>query len=1080
MKRTAVFQIRDVGVGAIGRYRRAAEEKDVTEIDDNYLYVSIVGLHGDQTDEEGNPKGNDNGDYFTWEDLLSVKANGPSRGKLTFQTWDGKPVHLNHDEAYSWGYIVSTFPISEEKAIYMLLALDKRKEPELCKAIQEGLVTAVSMGCTIQWSICGVCQHRSENDEDWCEHLKNYKGKRLPSTGKWVYEICKDVEGAEMSFIVKKMGSKWQNDLQADKGAEAKHIVANKKAEEDMQNISRDVTKMDNPEGAFKTQYGGGGGGGLNSGALAREAARTLAEEAGAPMPAFATAQPENYTSALKAHMAIEEGQLAGGDILRVAHSLKLIENQDDVTIKDARSLIAKKAAESFGVNAPEKVEAKKDNTKKAEDMPTPKKTETVRCHRCNAKVDKKDNYCTLCGARVMNRKALDQKVVEDGPEEKGDKVPEKKPEAPETLIESTKETETDPKAKMSDYKEVPTQKVAQLGDDVKEDLSDEAEAVADAVVPQEGEETPEIEEQGECPVKEKIEDAQEVVEDAKNELTNIGKDFAELLGKVDTDEVEDYGKRFVDTDEYDEALENGNNGYEAIDNFYDNLDVNPKEGFDIVLAKEKVKKYAKFKKGKRMGQMMTSIPTTGVNTPATPMAKQPTFGDKVMIPATKLNSKPNEVEEATVMQNQPADKTMKVQTEGGKVTDVDKDKVGAVSKTAGYQVDWLDMNDEENNPSREDSGYVVSQNGKPLLAIRLIDAFGKTEEGKRVASAETITNWEKFKSMEYQKKLEAVLKTDGIDGVLKCFPQSKDDIMIREGQEISQGEKETLPPTNSEIANIPQETEEAENAIVPDEVSDDLTEDKPVEDVEIMDTISDVLASFIATNDKFDIEAVIDEIRNISADETKLSEFKGKLEQKVNEKKAEVETGKDEETPETEMPIENDQTEMPETENELGEKKQAQRFELAKAIYNANTKFAKLQKVYEAEMNKNLELKKKLASADRQIKAYELKEVELVKKPKVKKVAQMCQAIGLEITENELMAMENDKFEAKQKEVSKIYAKFTETKKQEIDLSENVEEKRVAKQKGSMITMSLPKGEDSSVAKQGAVGFKFSSLHKK
>ncbi len=183
-------------------------------IEDGYFYNVTTGLHGDQFDTEpmsstyGQMKGNDNGDFFEWiDELLRMKESGPYQGYRTYTTWVDAPVHLNHDESYTCGFVADAIPNFDEKSIEMVMATDTSKEPNLCNDIQENRQTDVSMGCDLIWSICSHCGNICFDDADWCNCLIDFKGRIHPRTGRRVAEILKDITGVEMSHITVGVGA---------------------------------------------------------------------------------------------------------------------------------------------------------------------------------------------------------------------------------------------------------------------------------------------------------------------------------------------------------------------------------------------------------------------------------------------------------------------------------------------------------------------------------------------------------------------------------------------------------------------------------------------------------------------------------------------------------------------------------------------------------------------------------------------------------------------------------------------------------------------------------------------------------
>jgi len=193
-------------------------------LDRNYFYNVTTGLHGDQFDTDphspthGQMIGNDNGDYFEWvNELLALKESGPYQGSRTYATWVDAPLHLNHDEGYTCGFVADSIPNFNDKSIEMVMATEQAKEPALCIAIQNNEQTDVSMGCDLIWSICAHCNNVSFSDQDWCECLSDYKGRRHPRTGRHVCEILKDITGIELSHVTVGTG--------ADRGAKNQSVL---------------------------------------------------------------------------------------------------------------------------------------------------------------------------------------------------------------------------------------------------------------------------------------------------------------------------------------------------------------------------------------------------------------------------------------------------------------------------------------------------------------------------------------------------------------------------------------------------------------------------------------------------------------------------------------------------------------------------------------------------------------------------------------------------------------------------------------------------------------------------------------
>jgi hypothetical protein len=191
----------------------------IAQLNNDFAYYHVIGLHGDQMDKRGNYVGNDNGDFFWWRQTLLAKRDD---GMNAFETWRGGDVLENHDERANRGYIADVWPVFGNKSIDMLMATNRRLNPLLCRNIDTGKVKDVSMGTIVGHSYCSVkkChRHASKNDpniteQDWCHHLKYYKGQRDPDTGEHVYEDNRDIFGVECSWITIGAGADSEAKLQ--------------------------------------------------------------------------------------------------------------------------------------------------------------------------------------------------------------------------------------------------------------------------------------------------------------------------------------------------------------------------------------------------------------------------------------------------------------------------------------------------------------------------------------------------------------------------------------------------------------------------------------------------------------------------------------------------------------------------------------------------------------------------------------------------------------------------------------------------------------------------------------------------
>ena len=225
MYRYARATLKDVNpdFGKLYQSNRTAS-KPVVQLDPDLKYYVVTGIHGDVP--------NNNGDFFRYaEELLKLRPNlqhscgctASSAPVYTYQTWNGKGNFINHnsmpgtwDNPNRVGTIIDTYPIPEEKCVDFLLGVDKVKYPWLIRAVDDGDVTDVSMGCWVEWSLCSRCGHLATSEENYCNCLKYHKGMKID--GQMVYEDNRDVTGMEMSWIINGNG--------ADPFAKKKHTIA--------------------------------------------------------------------------------------------------------------------------------------------------------------------------------------------------------------------------------------------------------------------------------------------------------------------------------------------------------------------------------------------------------------------------------------------------------------------------------------------------------------------------------------------------------------------------------------------------------------------------------------------------------------------------------------------------------------------------------------------------------------------------------------------------------------------------------------------------------------------------------------
>jgi len=119
---------------------------------------------------------NSNGDYFSEEEILK-----------SYKSFEGVPFFTNHDNQdieKARGKIIYAEWVPEEKAVYTIAFVDREAYPHICRGIEEEYASGVSMGASIDYSICNICGNRAEKTEDYCWHIRERKGRKFSGKAK--------------------------------------------------------------------------------------------------------------------------------------------------------------------------------------------------------------------------------------------------------------------------------------------------------------------------------------------------------------------------------------------------------------------------------------------------------------------------------------------------------------------------------------------------------------------------------------------------------------------------------------------------------------------------------------------------------------------------------------------------------------------------------------------------------------------------------------------------------------------------------------------------------------------------------
>ena len=192
---------------------------------------------------------NENGDAFLWDELLR-----------SYKTFIGRNMFLDHDTnpLNTVGKVIDAYPVEEEngeKYIECLCKIDKVAFPNLARNIETGVLNSVSMGASVDKSICSVCGHYIESEiSPKCEHMLSLK-KDFVAT--WDFPKAAIVKGRPIKAFFINEGVRFTElsivTNPADRSALVKKIVAsrnigNEVVYEKGANLAHSVWKIITPD----------------------------------------------------------------------------------------------------------------------------------------------------------------------------------------------------------------------------------------------------------------------------------------------------------------------------------------------------------------------------------------------------------------------------------------------------------------------------------------------------------------------------------------------------------------------------------------------------------------------------------------------------------------------------------------------------------------------------------------------------------------------------------------------------------------------------------------------------------------
>jgi hypothetical protein len=174
-----------------------AKEYHISKSVDDYILVPVIAMPSDLP--------NRNGVGFPLSELRTWRTDD---GMLAFQTFKGKPVHIEHDNkdpTKAVGVIIDTammpmlgFGGGSLWKLLLLLAIDRSKDPVYAMRVANGDINSYSMGAWVEAYSCGYCGAPAGA----CSHINLRRPRDFYILdGKLVYRRVHGIKGFECSIV---------------------------------------------------------------------------------------------------------------------------------------------------------------------------------------------------------------------------------------------------------------------------------------------------------------------------------------------------------------------------------------------------------------------------------------------------------------------------------------------------------------------------------------------------------------------------------------------------------------------------------------------------------------------------------------------------------------------------------------------------------------------------------------------------------------------------------------------------------------------------------------------------------------
>lgn len=139
---------------------------------------------------------NKNGDYFPEKSLIMYHHTFEQNAKIFKE-------HNNKKDSPDYGRVAKSWYNPVMHRVELILAVDRKKAPDVITRMERGEHPEVSMGCRVPHDVCSICGNKAAKKNEYCEHIR-FENKRVYPDGRQVYMLNIQPTFFDISFVFRR------------------------------------------------------------------------------------------------------------------------------------------------------------------------------------------------------------------------------------------------------------------------------------------------------------------------------------------------------------------------------------------------------------------------------------------------------------------------------------------------------------------------------------------------------------------------------------------------------------------------------------------------------------------------------------------------------------------------------------------------------------------------------------------------------------------------------------------------------------------------------------------------------------